>query len=117
MSSSPNPPPSHHPDQNSCETEEAAKAGFRAYRRQVYHLLPDDCLLKPRGWLSVPMLAFDPRLLRKKWIGQQDICSLCMFSACPWNKAVTHRTLRGFKIFLLQKLFRSWFITNIFTSK
>ena len=101
-------------DIDTSELEERAKTAFRAYRIEIYRILPNDCLLKPHGGLHPQMLAFDSRLLRRKWIYRQDICSLCALTACPWHDDVSHRILRGLKIIFLQKIFRRSFLRRVF---
>ena len=85
------------------QIEEIAVERFRALRREIYKLLPSDCLLKPRNVLSNDMVGtLDMDMVRAGLIEKRDICSVCAESECSHNK-VEDRPDRIFKIHLLNE--------------
>ena len=59
---------------------------FRALRRDAYHILPSDCLLKPRNVLTSDMVQMlDSSMITGGLIDKEDICSICCESGCPHN--------------------------------
>ncbi len=83
------------------ELEKVAIERFRALRKEVYRLLPYNCLLKPRNVLMSKMVEIiDIEFVQKGLIEKEDICSVCSETACPHNK-VPDRQDRIIKIELL----------------
>lgn len=85
------------------ELEKIAVEKFRALRKELYKLLPQDCLLKPRKVLTSEMVGMiDIEFVQKGLIEKKDICSVCRETACP-NNEVSDRQDRILKIELLNE--------------
>ena len=80
---------------------------FRELQEAIYKVLPDEnCLLKHMNSVATSMIVLiNPALVKHGLISQQDICSVCSVEECPWHKKVSRKTLRRFKVWLLEKMF------------
>lgn len=83
--------------------KEIAAERFRILRLEIYKLLPQRCLLKPRNVLTGNMVVLlDTEYVKQGLVEPKDICSLCLEARCPYYN-INDRAARISKLELLSK--------------